>query len=97
MLSSKRPMPLIRKAYPPVHPTLDEKINRLLAPYSPDNPPDVKPGIDPYLEIAAKALGITYADAKKKQSKGNVAVLSARQNVKNKLFAIAFSAPVSSP
>jgi hypothetical protein len=89
-------MPMIRKAYPPVHPTLDEKINRLLAPYSSDNPPDIKSGIDPYLEIAAKAMGITYADAKKKQSKGNVAVLSARQNVKTKLFAIAFGAPVVS-
>lgn len=86
-----------RTIFQKLHPTLDEKINRLLAPYSSDNPPDIKSGTDPYLEIAAKALGITYADAKKKQSKGNVAVLSARDNVKTKLFAIAFGATVSSP
>src|SRR6478609_4851185 len=77
-----------RKKYTPIHQTLDEKINKLLFPFSESNPPTVTPGTDPYLEIAAKALGMTYVDARKKLSNGNVAVLSARMSVKNKLFAI---------
>lgn len=80
--------PKTSKKYPPVHKALDEKINKLLFTYSDTNMPTVTPGIDPYLEIAAKALGMTYADAMKKMSKGNVAVQSARMDVKNKLFAI---------
>lgn len=75
----------------PLHQALDEKITRMLAKYSADNPPEVRAGHDLYLEIAAKALGMTYADARKKMSNGNTGVLSARANVKNKMFSIMYS------
>lgn len=78
-----------------VHQALDEKITRLLAKYSVDNPPMVKYGNDLYLEIAAKALGMTYAAARKKLSNGNTGVRSARDNVKNKLFSITYGGGMS--
>ena len=79
----------------PVHQVLDEKINALLRAYSPENPPYVSPGQDLYLEIAAKALGMTLSDAKKKLSAGNPGVRSARANVKKKLFSIMYGGGVA--
>ncbi len=83
-------MPKVRKNHPPVHRVLEEKIVALLRPYSVDNPPAVSPGEDIYLEIAAKALGMTLPAAKDKLSKGNPGVRSARASVKRKLFSIMY-------
>jgi hypothetical protein len=83
-------MPKMQKSYSALSKPLDEKVNRLLLAVSEDNPVTVTPGADPYLEIAAKALGMSYKDAKKKLSKGNAAVLAVRNDVKTKLFAITY-------
>lgn len=78
-----------------MHPKLAETINRLLSAISETNPLVVSHGVDPYLEVAAKALGMSYEDARKKMSNGNVAVLSARADVKKKLFSITYGGGVS--
>ncbi len=88
-------MPKIVKGYPPVHPKLAETINRLLSAISETNPLVVTHGVDPCLEVAAKALGMTYEAARSKMSNGNVAVLSARADVKRKLFSITYGGGTS--
>lgn len=87
--------PMLRKNYPAVHQLLDEKITALLRAYSPENPPSAKEGHDLYLEIAAKALGMTYAAARKKFNSGNPGVRSARANVKAKMFSITYGGGMS--
>lgn len=87
--------PKLRRNYQTTSVTLDEKITRLLARVSVDNPPAVTAGKDLYLELAAKALGMTYAAARTKFDNGNPAVRSARANVKRKMFSIMYSGGLS--
>lgn len=87
--------PKLRRNYQTASMTLDEKINRLLARVSVDNPPTTQEGRDLYLDLAAKALGMTYAAARAKFDNKNPAVRAARANVKNKLFSIIYGGGMS--
>lgn len=83
-------MPKMRREFKPVHAVLEDRIVAFLRLYSPENPPTTSPGQDLYLEIAAKAMGMSLTDAKKKLNNGNPGVRSARASVKRKLFSIMY-------
>lgn len=53
--------------------------------------PTMLAGVDPYLEIAARAMRITYVQAKKKLEEGNAGVRALRAYVKKAVFSIAYA------
>lgn len=53
--------------------------------------PTMTSGLDPYLEIAARAMRITYTQAHKKYNAGNAGVIALRAHVKKAVFAMTYA------
>lgn len=53
-------------------------------------PPTMSSGLDPYLEIAARAMRATYVQTKKKFDARNAGVVALRTHVKKAVFSVTY-------